>query len=52
MSLEIDLAELSGDLHCFNTQTMQEITEVLSLDNAEHVQRLIDLVSKAARGEI
>lgn len=52
MSLEIDLAELSGDLHCFNTQTMQEMTEVLSLDDADHVQRLIDLVSKAARGEI
>ncbi|WP_456015767.1 hypothetical protein [Pseudomonas fluorescens] len=52
MSLEINLAELSGDLHCFNTQTMKEITDVISLGDPHHVQRLIDLVSKAARGEI
>lgn len=52
MSLEIDLSGLIGDLHCFNTKHMQEITEVLSLDDIGDIQRLIELVSKAAKGEI
>lgn len=52
MSLEIDLQHHVGDLHCFNTQTMQEMTEILALDDTGHLSRLIDLVSKAARGEI
>lgn len=52
MSLEIDLASLTGDLHCFNTQTKQELAEILALDNPVHINRLVDLISRAARGEI
>ena len=52
ISLEIDLAGLSGDLHCLNTETLQEISEVLSLDDPKHKQALVDLISKAAKGEI
>ncbi|QXI17016.1 hypothetical protein [Pseudomonas hamedanensis] len=52
VSLEIDLASLSGDLHCLNTETMQEISKVLSLDDPTHKQALVDLISKAAKGEI
>lgn len=52
LSLEIDLAGLSGDLHGLNIETQQEMSEVLSLDDPGQIQRLVDLISMAAKGEI
>ncbi|MCY1300594.1 hypothetical protein D9M70_501670 [compost metagenome] len=52
MSLEINLSDKSGEVHTFNTETYEEIYEELSLVDQEDIDRLIDLVSKAARGEI
>lgn len=52
LSLEIDLANHSGDLHGLNTETFHEISEEIFLDDPAHVQRLIELVSRAAKGEI
>lgn len=52
MSMDIDLGARQGDVHCFNTQTKQEIAEVFDLSDPEHLQSLIDLISKAAKGEI
>ncbi|AHZ77228.1 hypothetical protein DW66_2717 [Pseudomonas putida] len=50
--MDIDLGARQGDVHCFNTQTKQEIAEVFDLSDPEHLQSLIDLISKAAKGEI
>jgi hypothetical protein len=52
LSLEIDLTTKVADLHGLNTESLSELFEVLSMDNQDHVRRLVDVVSKAAKGEI
>ena len=52
ISLEIDFSDRTGDLHGLNTETLQELSEVLSLDDQANVQRLVEIISKAAKGEI
>ncbi|HCP54568.1 MAG: hypothetical protein CMK72_01155 [Pseudomonadaceae bacterium] len=52
ISLEINLADRTAELHGLNVETLDELYEMLTLEEESDIQRLVEIISMAAKGEI
>ncbi len=52
LSLEIDFKTKDSELHGLNTEADTEFSELLNLNDQAQISNLIDLISKAAKGEL